>query len=265
MDGIADYRFDRSLGVGDHGEFFVAQPPPRLGLQAELVAVKVFDDATTDDGLRLVTRELRAFAAARSPYLVPLLDAGQDGDFFFYATKYFPDGSLAEPRRPITRDHRVRAVAHASRAAHALHEAGVVHRAIKPRNVLLADGGGMLSDLGLAQLIAPGRTVTGLGPVDAVEYVDPAVLRGESPSRSSDIWSLGVTLHKSLSGEGVYGPSAAKDPLALIRTVLRTDPAISDTLTEAESAVVRRCIASNGARFTTAEELALALDDLVPA
>src|SRR5512143_297089 len=187
MDGIADYTFVRLLGEGNHGRFYLARPPGRLPVDADHVAVKVMDAATTDDAFRRATRELRAFAAVRSPYLVRLFDAGQQAGTFFYAMEYLPMGSLAAPARPLERGEVLRAVAQAALAAHDLHEAGLVHRDVKPGNVLVHEAGAKLSDLGLAQILAPGVTITGMGSVGSVEYLDPAILRGRRPSRSTDV------------------------------------------------------------------------------
>lgn len=243
MHGIADYTFLRPLGGGSHGTFYLAATPARLGLDAEHVAVKVLSGGTDEDAFRRTTRELRAFAAASSPYLVTLYDAGQQGGLFFYSMPYYPDGSLAEPRQPLRRERVLRAVAQAARAAHALHEAGVVHRSIKPQNVLLDGDEARLSDLGLAQALTAGQTVTGLGPIAAVEYLEPAILLGGRGSRASDVWSLGVTLHRALSGRGVFGDLPADDALIAVRTVLSTKPQVDPTLGAPEADLVRRCLA----------------------
>ena len=140
MEQIADYRLVRSLGVGNHGTFFLAVTPERLGLDVPEVAVKVLVAGTVDDALRRMGRELRAFAAVSSPYLVPIHDAGQDGDRLFYSMPYYPLGSLRAPARPLGRPELLRALVHAARAAHALHAGGVAHRGIKPANILLREG-----------------------------------------------------------------------------------------------------------------------------
>jgi serine/threonine protein kinase len=257
VDRIADYSIVRSLGEGNHGEFFLAHPPARLGLDAEFVAVKVLTGGSTEDAVRRTTRELRAFAAVRSPHLTTLLDAGQEGNRFFYSMPYFPLGSLAAPARPLDRPEILRAVRHAALAAHALHEAGIVHRGIKPANVLLCEDGAKLSDLGLAQLLAPGQTVTGMGPVGSVEFLDPGILRGERASRASDVWSLGVTLHSALTGVGIYGPLPETDPLLGIRKVLSSTPQLSPRLSPAELQLVEACLAADPAdRPATAQVLA---------
>ena len=108
METIADYRLIRSLGAGSHGEFFLAEPPARLGLDTEFVAVKVTAGQTQDDAFRRATRELRLFAQVKSPYLVALYDAGQEGGRFFYAAEYLPLGSLGSPSKPLDRGQTLR-------------------------------------------------------------------------------------------------------------------------------------------------------------
>src|SRR5689334_25000434 len=125
MQGIADYEFIRSLGQGNHGEFFLADRPARLPVKAEQVAVKVCG-GTGEDAFRRATRELKAFAVVQSPYLVTLYDAGQQGGVFYYSMEYLPSGSLAEPAQNVDPAARLRAVACAGRAAQALHDAGIV-------------------------------------------------------------------------------------------------------------------------------------------
>ena len=263
MDGIADYRFLRQLGEGAHGAFYLAVPPARLKVGAEYVAVKVLSGASDEDNLRRATRELRAFAAATSPHLVQLLDAGRQGDSFFYAMEYCEFGSLASPREPMHHDQVVQASAQAARGAHALHGVGLVHRSIKPANVLLYPSGARLADLGLVQALHPTQTLTGFGPVGAVEYIDPALLSGEPASPASDIWSLGVTLHRALTGEGIYGELPLSDPLLSVRRVLTQVPELSPRLEGPVAAVVARCLApATSERPESARELARELESL---
>jgi eukaryotic-like serine/threonine-protein kinase len=263
VERIADYTFVRSLGEGNYGEFFLASPPPRLKVGSEHVAVKVLSGSATDDAFRRATKELKLFASVRSPYLVTLFDAGQEDTSFYYAMEYFPLGSLAAPARPLTRDEVLTAVSHGARAAHALHEAGIVHRDIKPANILLHESGAKLSDLGLAQLVSPGLTITGMGPLASVEFLDPAVMRGGRASRASDIWSLGVTLHRALTGAGLYGELPERDPLLAMRRVLNEQPALHPSLSAPEAELVASCLAPDPLdRPPTAEVVADRINEL---
>lgn len=255
MQGIADYEFVRSLGSGNHGEFFLARCPERLPVDAEHVAVKVLGGGADGgvapaDVFRRATRELRSFAAVSSPHLVRLYDAGQQSGVVYYSMEYLPGGSLADPAEPLDRETAVRAVADAARAAQALHDAGIVHRDIHPRNVLLYDGGAKLSDLGLSQVMAPGMTLTGMGSPESVEYVDPALLYGDPPSPATDVYALGVTLHRAVTGVGLYGDEVGGDPMRALRRVLSSSPVVSAELPAELADLVRSCIGPVGERPT---------------
>ena len=243
MHEVADYQLVKALGQGNQGQFFLALRPARLGDGSEYVAVKVLTAPNTEDALRRTSRELRAFASAQSPHLVSILDAGQDADRFFYTVEYFPRGSLGRPADTISPAEMLRGLEHAALAAHALHEVGIVHRGIKPTNVLLTDNGAKLSDLGLAQMLAPGQKVTSMGPIGAVEYMDPLLLQGEPGSRATDIWSLGVTMHEVLTGARIYGDLALNDPLLMVQRVLTTRPTLNGHLNDGEREIVAACLA----------------------
>ena len=241
--GIADYRFIKPLGTGNNGVFYLAHRPPRLPVSDDLVAVKVLSGASSQDTFRRATRELTAFAAVSSPYLVTLYDAGQEGSDLYYSMEYVAEGSLAHPAERPPGDVVLAAVARAARAAHALHEAGMAHNDIKPGNVLLHPAGGKLADLGLSRVLRPGLTITGLGSSASIEYLDPALLRGDPPSRATDIYALGATLHRAVSGQGLYGELPADNPIVAMRRVMSRapepsaslDPALRDIITGAIS------------------------------
>lgn len=256
-DGIADYKFIRRLGTGGHGVFYLAHPPKRLPVDAEFVAVKVLSGGSSEDVFRWAARELGAFAAVSSPYLVSLYDAGQHREELYYSMEYLPGGSLAMPAQAPDRDTALTAVVHAARAAHALHEAGIAHRDIKPGNVLLHPGGAKLSDLGLSHVLSPGITITRMGPARDIGYLDPCLLRGGRPSRASDVFSLGATLHYALTGEGLYGPLPPDDPIMAMRRVASHPPVIAAGLDPGAREIIAWAIAADPAeRPATALELA---------
>jgi serine/threonine protein kinase len=259
VQGIADYTFIRPLGEGNHGRYYLATPPPRLGLEAKAVVIKVVAGQTTSDTFMRATRELKAFAAVRSPYLVRLYDAGQQAGIFFYAMEWLERGSLADHPQELSKDEARKAVADVALAAHALHEAGIVHQDIAPENVLLTGGGGRLADLGLAKVLQPGVTVTSIGSrsIGAVEFVDPAMLAGGRPSRLTDVYSIGMTLHRALAGTGMFGEIPADQPMMAMRAVLAGSPKVDPLLGPQASALIKACVDPDLSRRPhTAQELA---------
>lgn len=255
LPALADYEVVRLIGDGNHGRFYLARPPARLGVDDEYVAVKVFAGQCSEDAYRRGTRELRAFAAVDSPHLARVYDAVLEGNFL-YAMEWFPAGSLAAPARPLDRGQVLRAVRDAALAVEALHEAGMAHGDVKPGNVMVTETGGKLSDLGLARVFAAGAALTGMAPETSVEYLDPDLLLGGEPSRATDIWALGATLHRVLAGAGLYGELPARQPLLAIRAVQSRRPDLDPGLRADEAAVVTACLAPLGERPGTAGEIA---------
>jgi serine/threonine protein kinase len=257
---IADYEIVQPLTGGGNGQFYLAKPPSRLELDTDQVAVKVVTGVIGEDPFKRIVNELRIFAAVRSDHLVTLYDAGQEESSIYYAMAYYPDGSLAEPAGQLAAKAIVHAVAEAARGAHDLHEAGVAHRNIKPGNVLLTNGSARLSDLGLAKFLAPGMTVTRSGAVGEVEFLEPGIIRGDRASRASDIWALGATLHRALTGNPIYPDLAPGDMLASLRRVLNDRPTIDPSLPADQAAFIAKCLAADpagrpGTALAVADEL----------
>ncbi len=259
---VADYQVQRVLGHGNNGRIFLARPPQRLGLAEEFVAVKALHGPCHDAVYERAVEELRAISALDSPFLAKVFEAGLERTSFFYAMDYIVFGSLAAPGRPLSQTEVLLAVSHAASAAHALHEAGIAHTAIKPQNVLIGTRCALLSDVGLGRYLQPGLTTTGVASAGAVEYVDPIVLRGGAPSRSSDVWALGATLHRALTGVGLYGELPANAPLLAIRRVMSGNLILAQHLSPDFADLIRDCLASPDQRIPTAAAVAHRLTDL---
>ena len=271
MDGMGGYAFVREIGRGVHGRVFLAKPPATLetdvGEPNELVAVKVLSAPAVDGGFDAVVEELQAYAGVGSPLLVHLHDVGLEGSTVFYAMTHHPGGALASPAREVSRRERVAAVGRAAHAAHELHEAGIVHRAIKPSNILLEPGGSVLAEPAVAHLVSRAGPLTGLGTRGSardLEFLDPLLMRGAAPGRGSDIWSLGITLHIALTGYGLYPALMSADPLVAARMFVRSRPQPDAELAAAERTVVAKALHPDLAqRYLTAEAMAADVERLI--
>lgn len=267
MKSVADYTFIEPIWAGNHGDFWRARPPARLGdIDGEFVAVKILESQATEQDFERMANELRVHAEIDSEYIAPIVDAGHQDGRLFFTTTFFKDGSLGTPACPLDTAQIISVTRDAVLGAHAMHECGVAHRDIKPSNIMLtrqSDGElrGVIADLGLAQIIRPGQTVTGIGPVGTIEYIAPELVRGEVASRASDIWAFGVTLHRSLAGQSVYEGLPEDSLLDALRHVISSRPVIDASLLGSHQKIIERCLAEDPAdRYSTAEELAAALD-----
>ncbi len=255
---IADYEIIELELLATNCSFYVAVPPARLGLTVDRVVLKLIDNSGI--AFERFGRELRAFAAVASPYLVKLYDAGQQDNQLFYSMEWCPLGSLAN--EDVSRATVLRAVASAARAAHALHDAGMAHRDIQPRNVLVVENGGKLRDLGMVRVSDPQSSMSTMPAEDALEFVDPALITGAVPSRATDLYALGSTLHTALCRRSMFA-GMPHDPLAAIRHVLRHDPQVDPAIDSDVATIIARCIDSQlTERYATTADLADALEAL---
>jgi serine/threonine protein kinase len=257
---IAGYDVVRQLGEGGHGRCYLVRPPARLGLSAEFVVLKMFNDRVSEQAFERGVRELRAFAAVPSEQIVRVYDAVLEASFG-YAMEYFPLGSLAAPGRSLTRTEVLTVLEQAARAVHTLHEAGLAHGDLRPGNILLTqDAAGTLaarlSDPELCRVLAPGTALTGMGKASVLEFTDPDLLAGARPTRRTEVYALGSTIHRVLSGVGLHGELPDAQPLLVIRRLLTAPPQVHTGLGPAEAALVRDCVADGDARIATAADVA---------
>jgi serine/threonine protein kinase len=259
---IGDYEIIDTVGDGNHGVYHTARPPARLGLTDPIVVLKVLDDYGSADDFKRITNELRLLHSLRSPHLVELLDAGSVDGRMYLATRHYPAGALEQAGPQLPRSARVAVVADAARGAHDMHEVGVAHRDINPSNIFIDRTRGRLADLGLAQTLAGATATIGTGPIGSLQFIDPDLVWGGKASRSTDVWSLGITLHCVLSDLPPFGDIPEDSLLAAFRHIVHNRPTLDHSFEPELLGVVDRCLAPVDKRFETALELADALDDV---
>ncbi len=202
---LGPYQIVDSIGQGGMGQVFKAKHEKI----DRIVAVKVLPrDKSTPEAVASFTREIRALASLNHPKLVAAIDAGQDGNVHYMVTEYVPGLDL---RKLIRRDGPLSMAAAASiisQVAEGLeyaHSKGVVHRDVKPGNVLVApDGEAKLSDLGLAgSLGGDAAEDPRYGKiVGTADYLSPDQVRDPwNPTPAWDIYSLGCTLYYTVTGK----------------------------------------------------------------
>jgi len=152
-------------------------------------------------------REARIIAKLEHPAIVPVYEVGSENEQLFFVMRYMSGGSLAE--RIQNRSQSLSATAHIiQRVATALdyaHTRGVVHRDLKPGNILFDEhNNAYISDFGIAKLTQAATKITNSGILGTPTHMSPEQARGESVDGRSDIYSLGVILFEMLSGKTPY-------------------------------------------------------------
>jgi eukaryotic-like serine/threonine-protein kinase len=158
------------------------------------VAVKVLRNTDPVVAKRFV-REARLAATIESRHLVRILDVG-DG---FFVMPYYPRGSLAEAL-PLAIDQLVRVAAEIAQALDALHAAGIVHRDVKPSNVLLGGDGAVLADFGLARGVDSTQLTHDGQLLGTAHYLAPELIEGAAATPVSDVYAFACLVYEAATG-----------------------------------------------------------------
>jgi serine/threonine-protein kinase len=201
---VGTYRVEAVLGEGAMGCVYRAVREP----DGELVALKVLRGELAGDEVhrRRFLHEARAASALRHRHLVPVLEAGEAaGGLCFLAVAFVPGRSLAERLEadgPLPLEEILRLGGEMGAALDALHAEGLVHRDVKPANILLDEAGSAaLTDFGLAKGQAYTVLTRAGQVVGTLDYMAPELLRGAEATPASDVYSLGCVIFECIAGE----------------------------------------------------------------
>ncbi len=205
-DVVGPYRLQAALGEGGMGRVFRAANEET----GELVALKLLKPGPSGDEqhVRRLLREARAAGTVEHRHLVGIVDAGEDDGRHYLALELVEGTTVderlaAEGRLPLADVLRI--AAHVGAGLDALHDAGIVHRDVKPSNVLLDAGGdALLADFGLAKG-TDYSTLTRAGQmVGTIDYLAPEVIRGQEPDAASDLYAFGCTIYACVAGAAPF-------------------------------------------------------------
>ncbi|MEO0481319.1 MAG: protein kinase [Planctomycetota bacterium] len=259
---VGDFQLLREIGRGGMGTVFLAE---QRSLR-RIVALKILDGSVLQDRTARLRfeRESLLTAALDHPNIVPVYAVGEEGEQPFLAMKFLRGPSLAElPEAPEIED-ATRWFRDVARALDAAHRAGVVHRDVKPDNILLDDGRAYLVDFGLAKSVHD-QTLTKANAVPGtLSYLAPELLaRGSGAamlSPASDLYALGVSIVEVVARRPLFDVT---EPEHLIARILDSDPEPMrlDRRFRSLELVTQKCLRkSPGARYQSAAEVADDLD-----
>ena len=245
------------LGQGGFAAVFRAHDP---FLERD-VAIKVLDSSLAVDAAleEQFLHEARTIAAAEHPHIVPLYSAESTGGLLYLVMRLLPGQSLvdriAEGKLPAAEAARI--ALECARALAAAHAVGVVHRDVKPANILLdANGNATVTDFGIALVTSrPARELLG-STTGTPHYMSPEQSLGEQVDGRSDVYALGIVLYQMLTGTCPFlGRNAAE---VIAKHISAPIPKVSEREPETPVALVRlvdRMLAKDPAGRPTAAEL----------
>ena len=260
----ARYRVDREVGRGAMATVYLAHDVKH----DRRVAVKVLHSALAAAlGHDRFLREIRIAAALNHPHILPLHDSGEAQGFLYYVMPYVAGESLRdrlarEGQLPV--GDAVQITCEVADGLAYAHAHGVVHRDVKPENILLSEGHAVIADFGVARALdsagGPKLTETGFA-VGTPQYMSPEQALAEPVDGRSDIYALGCVLYELLAGEP---PFTGANSQALLARKLHHPatplPLIRDTVSSSLAQAIHRALARSPAdRFATTREFATAL------
>jgi beta-lactam-binding protein with PASTA domain len=257
------YRVISRLGSGGMADVYLAQDQ----LLGREVAVKVLHHHFSEDQefVERFRREASSAAALSHPNIVAIFDRGEWNGTYYIAMEYVAGRTL----KAIVREHgaldpaaAIDIVVQILRAARFAHRRGVIHRDLKPHNVMLDDEGrARVTDFGIARAGASDMTLTG-SIMGTAQYLSPEQAQGLAVNASSDLYSIGVILYELLTG---VVPFEGETAVAVAFKQVSAEPlppsALNPSLPHSLDAVVLRALAKNPAeRYADADELIAALE-----
>jgi eukaryotic-like serine/threonine-protein kinase len=246
-DSLGRYTIERPLGSGAMGEVHLARDPRidrPVALKTLRLAQSVRPGEAAELGERLL-REARAAGRLIHPHIVTLFDCGEHAGLLYLAFEYVPGSDLQARLRkgpPLALGEALRIARETAEGLAHAHREGIVHRDVKPSNLLLtADGRVKISDFGIAKLSGESQELTMSGMVmGSPHYLSPEQVRGEALDGRSDLFSLGIVLYEMVAGRR---PFAGETLTTLVYQILHQEAPALPPLREGLSPQVPELLA----------------------
>ncbi len=264
---LGSYRVIEQIGMGGMANVYKAYDPNT----DRYVALKVLPErlSADPDFRKRFRREAKAIAKLEHLHILPIFAYGEEDDFAYLVMRYIETGTLSErvERGPLSLDAADRLLGQIASALDYAHERGILHRDVKPSNVLLDEhGNSYLTDFGIAKIVEATIDLTGDSILGTPKYMSPEQCRGEKNlTPATDIYSLGIVLFEMLTGRP---PFEAETPIAVIHMQLHEPLPLPRSLRpdlpeEVEKVILKALAKEPEQRYESAQRMAEAFQKAV--
>ncbi len=237
LPSISGYTVNERLGTGGFASVYLATPDKstavylankddELAEDDDRVAIKVLHHNSSDENdLRRFERERNTMRAFNGhPHIVQVFESGQTEDGSHYTVlEYISGGSVRDllvEQRALHWSEVTRIAVQICSALNVAHRSGVLHRDVKPANVLLSDGQAKLTDFGIARLVGQSQVTAAQSIIGTLAYTPPEVFHGDPFDGRGDIYQLGITMYEMLLGRAPFSSAVADNKATIIRRIL---------------------------------------------
>lgn len=252
---IAGYRLLARIGEGGMGSVYLSRTRGNQPVALKVIRREYAGDA---EFRRRFQQEVRAAQRVQGYHLVPVMDHDANGEQPWLATAYVPglplDDALAT-HGPLPLPAALQLVGCVARALDSVHAAGVIHRDLKPGNILLGADGPWVIDFGIARAAEATRLTRSGGFVGTPQFMSPEHGNGEELTPATDVFSLGLIAAVTATGRHPYGTGSPLTVATQIANTAQRPPDLSG-YPDGLRAVLERCLAADPAERPTPGELA---------
>jgi serine/threonine protein kinase/outer membrane protein assembly factor BamB len=257
---VGEFRLHARLGAGGMGRVYLGHSPGGRAVAVKVVHPHLARDAEFVDRFR---REVAAAQAVNGSYAAPVVAAGPDDNPPWLATAYVLGPPLADvvaAAGPLPEDAVLKLAAGLAEALRVIHDCGLVHRDLKPGNVLLAPDGPRVIDFGIARALDGTVLTSAESVLGTPSYMSPEQAQGQPAGPASDVFSLGGVLYFAATGANPFGTG---HPAVMLYRIVHTDPDL-ERLPPGLRELVAACLAKDPAQRPTPAQLSTALVGAVP-
>lgn len=262
-DQIGTYRLERLLGRGTMASVYLATSSELPVRKVAIKRVHILADAADHERLR---REAVTMSELNHPNAMPILEVIADGDGIALVLPYAANGSLAQrlaAKGSLPADEAVAVLSPIAEALGAAHERGILHRDVKPSNILFTGNDvALLADFGISTNPAHTNLTRTDMAMGTAGYLDPDLADGHAPSVQSDLYALGVVAYESIAGRP---PFSGTTPLAVLRAADRGEFTPLDSGNPALDEAIHKAFARDRSqRWASVREFGDAINEAVP-